>query len=98
VALLVAVAVSGAGVQSIHAQPSTKYYSTTIGGTPAAGATYTASITLANSGTSSQTLGSENVLLPVGYSASLTGASITAPSGTTWNLTLASQTLSPPSR
>jgi hypothetical protein len=72
VVLAVLVAAGGAGLQNGNAAPSTKFYSTTItngSGTVSAGTTFAATILLANAANSSQTLGSENVTLPLGYTA-----------------------------
>jgi hypothetical protein len=89
VALFVALAVAGAGLQNGNAQPTTKYYSTTVSGTAAAGARFAAGILLTNSSSSQQTLGSENVLLPVGYTVA-PGATVSAPAGKSWTATLGS--------
>ena len=80
VVVLAVVAAGGAGLQSGNAAPSTKFYSTTItngSGTVSAGTTFAATIVLANAANSSQTLGSENVILPLGYTASA-GALVSA--------------------
>lgn len=88
VAVLVVVA-GGAGLQAGHATTSTKYYSTTL--TPSsvgAGARATETLTLSNSTTSKQTLGSEDVTVPAGYSA--TAGAVTAPSGKSWTASITS--------
>ena len=94
IAVLLALAGAGAGLKSGNATPSTKYYSTTLPASAAAGTTFTANITLSNSASSSQTLGAEDVVLPVGYTAAA-GATPTAPAGKTWNaVTIGTRTLS----
>jgi hypothetical protein len=94
IGLLLVLAAAGAGLQNGSAAPSTKNYTTTIGGTPAAGATFTASITLKNEASSSQTLGAEDVVLPVGYTP-VGGVTPSTPSGKTWNaVTIGSLSLS----
>jgi hypothetical protein len=75
---------AGAGLKNSGAAPSTKFYSTTVPSSVAAGSTFTANITLANDASSSQTLGAEDVVLPVGYTAA-GGATPSAPTGKTWN-------------
>jgi hypothetical protein len=84
VTLLLMLAGAGAGLKNGSAAPSTKFYSTTLPASAAAGTTFTADITLSNSASSSQTLGAEDVVLPVGYTAA-SGATPSAPAGKTWN-------------
>lgn len=91
ISVFLTLAAAGAGLQSGHATPSTKYYSTTVSGSAAAGATFTATITLTNSSDSSQTLGSEDVVLPLGYAATTAGATASAAG---WGVTLGSWSLS----
>jgi hypothetical protein len=82
-ALGLVLAAAGASARSSFASPSTKHYTTTlIPISAAAGAQVDALLTLGNSSDSSQTLGSEDVTMPNGYSASVT--SIDQPSGKTW--------------
>jgi hypothetical protein len=81
------VAALGGSVRSGNAATSTKYYSTALA--PASvgvGATAPETLTLSNSALSSQTLGSENVTVPSGYSA--TAGAVTAPTGKAWTATV----------
>jgi hypothetical protein len=83
------VAALGGSVRSGNAATSTKYYSTTLAPlSVGAGATAGETLTLKNSATSSQTLGSENVTVPSGYSA--TAGDATASAGKDWTATVSS--------
>jgi hypothetical protein len=82
-ALGLVLAAAGASARSSFAAPSTKLYTTSLTpSTAGAGAQVDAVLTLGNSSNSSQTLGSENVTMPNGYSASVT--SIVQPANKTW--------------
>jgi hypothetical protein len=86
------VAALGGSVRSGNAATSTKYYSTVFAPSVAVfvGATAAETLILSNDATSSQTLGSENVTVPSGYSAAVTGAADSGSTGKAWTATVSS--------